>query len=193
MDWRDVAGKVAQFAPTLGSLLGAPGLAVGTGISLIARAFGITEAETTPERVDELLRTDPQAAIKFKEIESKEKIEMQKILLQETEAYLQDVNSARNMKIKETEATGQRDSNIYVIAYMFLAGFFVLTGGMAYMFLSMDGTVDKIPQAAIMLFGMLIGTLTSGVTSIIQYFYGSSKSSSDKNKSMFNLKDMLKK
>jgi len=100
--WKDIAKTVAQVAPTAGSLLGGPaGVAIG---NLIAAALGTT---AEPDKVLEAIQSDPQAAVKLKELELNHKLEMERLTveaeknrlavetaeLQETSKQIESVNS----------------------------------------------------------------------------------------------------
>ncbi len=77
MTWKDVAHAVADFAPTAGSLLGGPaGGAVG---ALIAATLGTA---TEPDKVVEAIQSDPQAAVKLKELELNHRLEMERLVVQ---------------------------------------------------------------------------------------------------------------
>ncbi|MFH1491139.1 MAG: hypothetical protein ABII06_19705 [Pseudomonadota bacterium] len=172
MDWKDVAGKVANFAPLLGGILGGPlGGAAGAGVKLLASAFGLTEAETTPDKINQMLQTDPEAAIKLAEIEADNRIELRKIVLEQERLRLADVANARSREVKIVEATGKRDLNLYVLSWLVIVGFFVLLGFMYFTVIPMDN-VGPVNQ--------LFGALAAGFGMVLQYFFGSSKSSADK-------------
>jgi len=172
MDWKGVAGTVAKYAPLLGGIIGGPaGGAMGAGVKLLASAFGLSEEETTPDKIDHLLQTDPAAAVKLAEIESNNQIELQKYFLEQERLRLADVASAREREIKIVQATGERDINLYVLSWLVIVGFFVLLGFMYFTVIPMDN-VGPVNQ--------LFGALAAGFGMVLQYFFGSSKSSSDK-------------
>lgn len=96
MKWKDVGSKVAQYAPLLGGLLGgAPGTAVG---GLVAAAFG-TEAE--PDKVLEAINSDPNAALKLREIETTHKTELERLHVQ-AEANRLSADTARIEAVNAT-------------------------------------------------------------------------------------------
>lgn len=65
MDWKDIQGDIAAAAPMLGTLVGGPaGAAIG---SLIASALG---ASADPASVQQALKTNPDAAMKLRQIEA---------------------------------------------------------------------------------------------------------------------------
>jgi hypothetical protein len=129
---------------------------------------------------------DPQVAVRLREIELQNKVDLQRLALQGDAAHLQDKQSARARQTASEQATGTRDVNMYVLAYLFLGGFFTST--IIVMWLAFSGNMpDNIPQAVVFLLGNLIGTLSAGVLAILQYFYGSSKSSNTKTELLANL------
>lgn len=175
MDLKEIAGKIANAAPMLGSLLGAPGAAAGTVIKLIADALGVTPE---PPAIDQALKNNPDALLKLKELEFNNKVELQKLLLTQEELNvraeaqrLADVSDARKREIETTKATGKTDVNLYALAWLIVGGFFILVG-----FLT-QYTLPKDSNGVIFL---LFGSLASGFGAVIQYFFGSSKSSADK-------------
>jgi hypothetical protein len=176
MNWKDIAGTVAKAAPILGTLLGGPvGGAVGAVIPLIATALGLTTAETTPERVNSLLLTDPTAAIKLAELEMTHKVELEKLVLQRAAMDFADTASARQRQVDSEKATGRRDYNLYILAWTIVVGFFVLCAALMKIVLP-PGQNDVI--------FMLFGSLSTSFGAVIQYFFGSSHGSAEKTKLM---------
>lgn len=177
MTWDDVKSVIGKAAPLVGGLLGGPaGGAVGT---LISSALGV---EDTPDAVQKALTTDPNAIIKIKEMELKHKERLEELMLErgkldldETKAYLGDVQNARQRQIDKEKATGSGDTNLYVLAWVIVVGFFSLVAVLTFV---------PIPQDASGVVFMLFGTLASGFGAVVQYFFGSSKGSSDKTKLM---------
>lgn len=171
MEWKDVGSKIADAAPLLGSLFGPVGTGIGAGIKLLASAFGLKESETTPEKINALLSTDPTAALKLAEIESSNKIELQKLVIEAERMRLADVADARGREVKIVQSTGGRDWNLYALAWLVVFGFFLLC--YALMRVSLPAGSNEVVF-------MLFGSLATGFGTVLQYFFGSSKSSSDK-------------
>ena len=173
MEWKDVAGTIARAAPKLGALLAVPtggaSVAVGGIISLVGSMLGLTPAETTPDRVSQIIEQDPQALVKFKELEFRHGEAIEAILLEHEKLRYQDIAGARQREVKIVEATGKKDTNLYVLAWTVIIGFFTLTALL--MFVNITES-----QAVLLLFG----SLAAGFGMVLQYFFGSSKSSSDK-------------
>ncbi len=176
MDIKEVAKQIQKLAPILGSVIGGPvGGAVGGGvsglISIVGSAFGLTEdeIEMDPSRLSAAITADPEAEVKLVEIQTTHKTRIEEILLERDKAYLADRQGARLADVEKTKATGKRDANLYVLAWTIVVGFFGLTACL--MFVEVESN-----QAALLLFG----SLAAGFGSVVGYFFGSSKSSSDK-------------
>uniref|UniRef100_A0A6M3LKM0 Uncharacterized protein n=1 Tax=viral metagenome TaxID=1070528 RepID=A0A6M3LKM0_9ZZZZ len=184
MDLKDIASAVKKFAPLLGTVIGGPiGGAAGGVLAGVASLFD--KSPDDPEGIVEAIRTDPEAALKLRQFELEQKTELQRLAIQSDRMYLEDKQSARQREIEVTKATGSRDINLYILAYSFVAGFFIST--IVISFLIFAGNIpSEVPQYAVFLLGSLFGTLSAGVTSVIQYFFGSSKGSSDKMKLFSN-------
>ena len=75
MTWDDVEKVVGKIAPLLGSALGPLGTVAGT---LVSAALGV---ENKPDEILEAIKTNPEAALKLKEIESNNEVELQKAIL----------------------------------------------------------------------------------------------------------------
>ena len=180
MEWKDIGKRVINAAPMLGSLLGAPGAAAGVAVKLIASAFGLTEDETTPERIDQILTADPQAMIKLKELEYQNQQGLRDYYLKWEGMRLADVGSAREREVKVVQATGEKDYNLYVLAWTVVAGFF----GLVYVL-----TFQTLPDANVGPVNQLYGVLGTGFGVVLGYFYGSSKSSRQKDTTIAGLQD----
>lgn len=166
MDWSDVGKLVAKAAPLAGTILGGPaGGAIG---GLIASLFGV---ESEPDQVASAIQQDPQAALKLKELELNHKIELERLVLEQEKMRLGDVASARNREVETTKATGSRDKSLYALAWLNVVGFFGLLATLMYV---------KVPEDSSGVVFMLFGSLAAGFGTVNQYFFGSSKSSTDK-------------
>jgi len=173
MDWKQIGSQIANYAPMLGGILGGPpGAALGAGVKMISKALGLNPDTATPAQVEQKLKNDPQALLKIKQMELAHEREL-------TQLYLKDVSDARAREVAVVQATGKKDTNLYILAYLYVAGFFGSTGMMIYLILA-NKFPNDVPEYVVFLLGNLFGALTAGVTAVVQYFFGSSKSSSDK-------------
>lgn len=166
MNWKDVGEAVKKFAPVLGSALGPGGAAVGGAVSLLLGACGLG-SDATPDEVLTAI-SDPATQLKLKEMENSHKEELEKIALAFHQADLADTQSARSREVEITKATGKRDVNLYILAWVVVVGFFILTGMLMYV---------TLPTANIGPVGILFGALVAGFTGVLGYFFGSSQSS----------------
>ena len=171
MDWQDVGRKIAKSAPLLGTVIGGPlGGALGGLISTLASSFGLSE-DSSVDQIMKAIEADPDAGVKLKEIELNHKIRLEKLALESDVIHLQDRADARSREVKIAQATGKKDINIYALAWIMVIGFFALCG-LLMKYPMPEGQSDVI--------FMLFGALASGFGAVIQYFFGSSKSSADK-------------
>lgn len=162
-------------APLIGTILGGPaGGAIG---GVINNLLGVS----SPAEAEALLEKDPMAWEKLKEYEMNNKLELQKLEIQNEQMYLSDVQSARGRETEIVKTTGKKDIFMYVLAGSLFYGFFVLIGILLFI---------KIPVEnanMLMLYGSLFGTLSSGFIAVVSYFFGSSKGSSEKDKIINNV------
>ena len=183
MEWKDVISAISKSAPLIGSLFGPAGTAVGavvgTGLSLAARALGV---EPTESAVTQAIATDPQAALKLAQYEMEHKLELQKLEIQIMQMEYADIQGARTMHSDTEKSTGKPDYNLYILAWTIIAGFF---GLMVFLL------VKPVPEDQNGVIFMLFGALASGFGQILQFFFGSSKSSADKNEQIGQLRKQL--
>jgi hypothetical protein len=166
------ASLIKKGAPLLGSVIGGP---VGSTVGeVVASAFGADPDD--PNDIISKIEADPEAATKLRDLEAKHrerleelKLEEAHIALAEKSIYLADTQSAREREKAIVERTGKKDINLYVLAWVVVGGFFVLTG-----ILMFKGVVNN------PVLDILFGGLVSGFATVLGYFFGSSKGSSEK-------------
>jgi len=172
MRWEEVGKKLLNIGlPALGTALGGPagGLAAKTALSLISSKLGIEEKNLTPANITNIA-ANPDQLVKLKEIEADYGLEIKRL-------YFDDLRNARQREIEITKVTGKRDINLYALAWTVIAGFFVMTGMMYF---------KPLPESAIGPINQLFGALAAGFGMVLNYFYGSSRSSADKTKLLAN-------
>ena len=164
LEWKDVTKLIADLAPSLGTAIGSfvPGGAIIGGVagSVLQKIFGTAE----PDKLMAVIASDPEAAMKMRMVEIQ-------FNLEETKAYLADVQSARTREIEIAKVTGSRDVHLYILAWVMVSGFFVLLGCLLFV---------NIPNDQSGVVSMLFGALSAAVGSVVSYFFGSSKGSADK-------------
>lgn len=184
ISWESVGKLLGTAAPMVGTALGGPaGAAVG---SLVAGLLGVNDS---PDAVAAAIKADPSLAVKIEEL----KLEAHRLDLEAVQkakqaeidiltANLQDVQNARAMQVA---ALTQEDKFSKRFVY-YLATFWSVTAFL-YIFCITFGTIPKDNiRFADTILGFLLGTI---VATVINYFYGSSQSSSDKSKKLNEIAD----
>lgn len=172
MNWKELGAKIASTAPLLGGIIAGPaGVGVGQVVNLVARALGLEADEATPEVIGQKLTPDPEALLKLRQLETDHAEQLAKITLEQLRIELSDRADARAREIEITRATGRRDYQLYILAWLVVLGFGSLCG------LLMRW---QVPAGSNEVVFILFGSLASGFTLVLQYFFGSSRSSQDK-------------
>lgn len=171
MDWKDIKDTVAQYAPLAGTLIGGPaGAAVG---AIISSALGVP---STPDDVSQALKTDPQAAVKLKEIESTRQVELQKLVVQSEANRL----AAQTAEVQAATANTADARKMFVetrtivpaaLAFLITVGFF---GILAMMLMGVWKANDN--NALL----ILLGSLGTSWGAAVNFYFGSSAGSSRK-------------
>jgi len=176
MEWKSIGRKIIAFAPSIGgALLGPGGAAGGMAVKALAGAFGLTEQETTPEKIDNLINSDPEFALKAKVADNDFLVKMRELDIKELETRLEDIDSARDREVEITKATGKRDINLYVLAWLGILGYL---GLIIYI---IHWGLPEMSSAVALMVGNLIGIVGAKYSGIYDYFFGSSKGSAEKN------------
>lgn len=166
--WKGVRSVIATVAPTVATALGGPlGGIAGTAIK---KALGVTN----DQQAIEALSTNPEAVLQLKVAE----LEMSKFIAQ-TGVDLQKINAAdRNSAREMVKVTGKVPQ--VALSVVMLVGYFSLLYAMV------AGFFD-VPEMYTALVAGLIGTLGAGVTQILNFWFGSSSGSKDKDAAMAGL------
>jgi len=175
MDYKKLAKKLtAKGLPLIGTALA--GSVGGTVAEMITGVLGLDDSADEDEIIKKI-EADPEALLKLKELQINKELELKRLSISEDQMYLIDTQDARKAQIQRQEQTGKPDYNLYILAWMNVLGFFVVIGILMYATLP-TGT-DKILY-------MLLGVLASTFSKVNQYFFGSSKGSSEKTKLLYN-------
>lgn len=154
---------IRTVAPTIATALGGP--LAGTAVALLSNT--LTGSPTT--KLDELsgiiTSGDTDVLVKLKKVEADFKVRMKELGVDVEKVHAQDRDSARNREIQ------LKDKAPAVIAVVSFVGFFGIL--LALMFVDIPPTGEK-PLL------IMLGVLGGIVTSIAQYYYGSSKGSKEK-------------
>ena len=149
------------FAPTLATAVAGP--LGGAAVSMIAKKFGV---EDTVASVAQAIAGDPQAADKLREL-----------ALEYAKMDLENVKDARAM---QTAALGQSDVFSKRFIYYF-AAFWSVCSVVYIAFITFATIPAPNIRFADTILGFLLGTV---VATILNFFYGTSKSSQDKTDKM---------
>ena len=170
MEWGDVAKTIGKIAPLVGAAVGGPvGMAGGGIVSALCAMFGSDPND--PAALDAAILADPEAALKLREFELNNQVELQKLVLEGDRLDMQDRSSAREREARIVEKTGKKDAFLYFLAFSVVCAFGALCFVLIYV---------PIPAGANQVVLLLFGGLVAGFTQVMNYFFGSSKSSSDK-------------
>ncbi|MFA5354214.1 MAG: hypothetical protein WC291_08285 [Thermodesulfovibrionales bacterium] len=173
--WNVVKKGLAGVAPILGNAI-LPGVG-GVAGSLVAQVLGV---DPEPEIVSTaLLNATPEQITALKQAEYTHQERLIELATENDKAYLSDVQNARQREVDITSATGERDINLYILAWVVVCGFFSLVGMLMYVTLP-DRNIGPINQ--------LFGAMAAGFGMVLAYFFGSSKGSSEKTEALMQLK-----
>ena len=156
----------------------APGLATmvagplgGLAVKAIAEKFGV---EDTLEAVTAAIQSDPDAAMKLREID-----------LKEIEAHAKDRDSARNRETAIATSAAAPMLNKVVTPVLALG-----VVGLSFVLFAILIFVDVKAEAKDILI-YILGVLSAAVTQILSYYFGSSQGSKDKSEEA-KLKALIK-
>lgn len=185
-DWKSVVGVLA---PTLGMAFGGP-LGAAAGKLVAAAVVGKEDASPaeveevfakglSPEAIVALKTADLQFAVRMKELD----IDIIKVNADLEKTYVTDTNEARKAHAGNGDVfrLGVTILGIFavIMGCVLWASFLVLTGGIV---VKDIGTVAMVSG----LIGTVVGYVASNAQQVVNFFFGSSKGSSDKTESMAN-------
>jgi len=157
------------MAPGLATLVAGP--MGGMAVKAIAAKFGV---EDTLEAVTNAIQSDPEAAMKLREID-----------LKEIEAHAKDRDSARNRETAIATSAAAPMLNKLVTPVLALG-----VVGLSFILFTILIFVNVQPEAKDILI-YILGVLSAAVTQILSYYFGSSQGSKDKSDEA-KLKGLLK-
>lgn len=159
-DWKALVGSVA---PTLGVALGGP--FGGMAGKFIADKLGVDESGL-PDAVE---NATPETMIQIKKLDTDFELQMKELGITEEQLHGKDRASARDLA-KSTSIMPQLVlSVVYTVAYAVVLWAFI------------TGKIN-VPESAQQQFGIVLGVLTAAQTQILNFWFGSSSGSQQKNK-----------
>jgi hypothetical protein len=178
---KKIGDGLVDIAPTIGAILTATGVGAPVGMAInalasLGKAFGLGES-ATPDAIQNAIATDPQAALKIALAEQDYKLKMRELDIEELKTQIDDTKNARQMSTDKVKTTGKSDLNLYILSWTIIFGFFALITILLFVIL---------PTAQEKILYMLLGTLASGFMLVLQFFYGSNRSSESKTDMIYN-------
>lgn len=141
----------------------------GMAVKFFAEKLGAS-AETTEDVTNWLRGANPADVLRAKQADQEFQLEMEKLgykkLFDLEQLNTQDRMNAREREIKTGDNTNRRLAMVYTIGYFALLSFACFKG---------------FPQENKEILNALLGILSAAQLQIMNYYFGSSKSSSDKN------------
>ena len=160
-DWKKT---LATIAPKLATALGGP--LAGVAVNMATKALGIEANEDALESI--ITSGDPEVLLKLKQVEKDFTVEMRRLDIKETELSNEDRQGARQLfKVNKWPQI--------ILSTIFIVGYFIILG------LLLSGNLS-IPQGLGEVVMLLLGLLTREVPTIMQFWFGSSSGSKDKDK-----------
>lgn len=167
-DWKSL---IRTAAPTISGLIGGP--IAGVAVSALAEGLlGPDVKDQTVEQKQEALEAylsqsaTPETLSKIREIDASFNVQMRKL-----DIDLEQVHAGDRANARERE-TMLKDWTPRALAMSVTLGVFCLLGCLIF--------VDNIPESSVTLLNVMLGALCTAWISVIQYYFGSSKDSSDK-------------
>lgn len=161
-------------APLIGTLIG--GQVGGAAGEIISSLFG---GEKDPNKISKMLDKDPELYARLIEYEMNHKVELEKLHIEGKRLEVENMASARNREVSVIQRTGKKDKLMDMLSIGIVCGFFANT--IAIIALMATGQLKGLDESLVLLLGSLEGTLAAGFMAVINYYYGSSKGSTDKN------------
>lgn len=171
----DLGNTLSAIAPLAGKVIGGPYAALA--VSAVQAVFG--DDEPDPKQLAKKIKNaTPEQLIALRKIDVDLQVKMREMDITEDELEYKDRASARTLFSVNSMPQ-------IVLSALFVLGYFTITGMLAYYAINKPG-VEINP----MLFGTLgtvIGVLTAAIPQILNFWFGSSKSSQDKNQIISNV------
>lgn len=171
-DWKKT---IATIAPTIATALGGP--LAGMAVNIAAEALGVEgeSEDTKASTIANLVASgNPEVLLKLKTAEHNLKSKLKELDVDLERIHAGDRDSAREMqKDTKSKAPGR------LAAVVFIGFFGILIGLMVW--------GDQIAKQALTPLNIMLGSLATLVIQVANYFFGSSKGSSEKNTTIAKL------
>lgn len=165
--WHAAKGVLANVAPTLATAVGGP--FAGMAARAITGALIGDESDNIDDAMRAIQDAKPEQLLALQQSEQKFKLEMEALNVDLERIHASDRDSARKRQV------ATKDKMPGYIASAALFGFFSILFAMIFM---------ELPPASEAPLNVMLGALAALVSSIANYYFGSSASSSRKNEIM---------
>lgn len=171
MSWfSNLGDTLLDFAPLAAKVVGGPYAAIG--VSLLQGIFGDDEA--TPEQLAKQIKhATPEQLIALRGLDNQLQVQMKELGIKEDELVFKDRANAREL-FKQ---------NIWpqiLLSALFVVGYFVVTGLLTYYAVNFNPE-QQINQLLFGALGTVLGVLTAAIPQILNFWFGSSRGSQEKN------------
>jgi hypothetical protein len=154
---------LSQVAPSIATALGGP--LAGIAVKTLSNALLGHESGTEEDVANALQNASPEQLSVIKKIDADFKVRMKELDIDLERISAGDRDSARQMQIST------KDSTPKILAYFITFGFF---GALVWIL------VFGLPQTGLEVLLMMLGSLSTSWTGVVQFYYGSSAGSKAK-------------
>jgi hypothetical protein len=154
---------LGQIAPSIATALGGP--LAGIAVKTLSNALLGHESGTEEDVANALQNASPEQLSVIKKIDADFKVRMKELDIDLERISAGDRDSARQMQIST------KDSTPKILAYFITFGFF---GALVWIL------VFGLPQTGLEVLLMMLGSLSTSWTGVVQFYYGSSAGSKAK-------------
>lgn len=168
-DFIDFAkGALGVIAPTLARAAGGP--LAGQAVQFVCEALGLPSGTPQDQIATAIQNATPDQLAALRKADNDFKVAMRQLDVQESQLGYEDLANARGREI------AVRDHTPALIAAGVVMGFFSLLGVMAF---------RDVPAANATALNLMIGTLGGALGAVLQYYFGSSRGSQEKDKMLW--------
>jgi hypothetical protein len=181
--FQKIAGVIGSYAPGIAAILAASG--VGAPVAGVVGALGaicktIGVPETTP--ADGILTTiqglpDSELKLKFVQAENDFQLKKRDQDIEAIKIGISDTQNARDRQLGHEKTTGKTDINLYTLSWVIVLGFLAVVSMLLFI---------PIPKEQTNVIFTLLGTLGAGFMLVLQFFYGTNRSSETKTDMIYN-------
>jgi hypothetical protein len=161
MDWKAV---VKSVAPILGTVLGGP--LAGTAVKVLAEGLLGNPNASEQEVAAAVLSASPDQLLKLRELDANFKIKMRELNIDVFRLEVADRQSARDLAKVDMRPQ-------MILSSLYTLGYFTM------LYLFMTGNVE-VATSLTTEFNIVLGVMTAAQTMIMQFWFGSSSGSKEK-------------